>query len=291
MFDAIVVGGSYAGLSAATQLARARRRLLVIDAGKRRNRFAEVSHGFLSRDGAAPGAIVAEARTQLLAYPTVEWHDGEAIAAEAIDDGFAVTEAGGTRVEARRLVLALGVSDTLPSVPGLAERWGRSVFHCPYCHGYEVDGQIGVLAVRPDSVHHAFMLPDWGPTTYFLNGQALDTEARGKLVARGVSFESEPIRAIGGHADIELASGRIVRLGGLFTATGTQPSSPLAEQLGCAMDESPAGKFIRTDGMKATTVPGVYACGDAARAFGNVAFAVGDGAQAGAATHQSLMFS
>lgn len=291
MYDAIVVGGSYAGLSAATQLARARRRLLVIDAGKRRNRFAEVSHGFLSRDGAAPGAIVAEARTQLLAYPTVEWHDGEAIAAEAIDDGFAVTDAGGTRAEARRLVLALGVSDTLPSVPGLAERWGRSVFHCPYCHGYEVDGQIGVLAVRPDSVHHAFMLPDWGPTTYFLNGQALDTEARGKLVARGVSFESEPIRAIGGHADIELASGRIVRLGGLFTATGTQPSSPLAEQLGCAMDESPAGKFIRTDGMKATTVPGVYACGDAARAFGNVAFAVGDGAQAGAATHQSLMFS
>jgi thioredoxin reductase len=135
------------------------------------------------------------------------------------------------------------------------------------------------------------MLPDWGPTTYFLNGQALDTEARGKLVARGVSFESEPIRAIGGHADIELASGRIVRLGGLFTATGTQPSSPLAEQLGCALDESPAGKFIRTDGMKATTVPGVFACGDAARAFGNVAFAVGDGAQAGAATHQSLMFS
>lgn len=291
MYDAIVVGGSYAGLSAATQLARARRRLLVIDAGKRRNRFAEVSHGFLSRDGAAPGAIVAEARTQLLAYPTVEWHDGEAIAAEAIDDGFAVTDAGGTRVEARRLVLALGVSDTLPSVPGLAERWGRSVFHCPYCHGYEVDGQIGVLAVRPDSVHHAFMLPDWGPTTYFLNGQALDTEARGKLVARGVSFESEPIRAIGGHADIELASGRIVRLGGLFTATGTQPSSPLAEQLGCALDESPAGRFIRTDGMKATTVPGVFACGDAARAFGNVAFAVGDGAQAGAATHQSLMFS
>jgi thioredoxin reductase len=291
MYDAIVVGGSYAGLSAATQLARARRRLLVIDAGKRRNRFAEVSHGFLSRDGAAPGAIVAEARTQLLAYPTVEWHDGEAIAAEAIDDGFAVTDAGGTRVEARRLVLALGVSDTLPEIPGLAERWGRSVFHCPYCHGYEVDGQIGVLAVRPDSVHHAFMLPDWGPTIYFLNGQALDTEARGKLVARGVSFESEPIRAIGGHADIELASGRIVRLGGLFTATGTQPSSPLAEQLGCAMDESPAGQFIRTDGMKATTVPGVYACGDAARAFGNVAFAVGDGAQAGAATHQSLMFS
>lgn len=291
MFDVIVVGGSYAGLSAATQLARARRKLLVIDGGQRRNRFAAVSHGFLSRDGTPPGAIVAEARTQLLAYPTVEWHDAKAASAEAIDGGFAVTDASGVRAEARRLVLALGVSDTLPPIPGLAERWGRSVFHCPYCHGYEVEGRIGVLAVRPDSVHHAFMLPDWGPTTYFLNGQTLDADGHDKLVARGVNFEPEPIRAIAGHTEIELESGRVVSLGGLFTATGTRPSSPLAEQLGCALDESPAGKFIRTDGMKATTVPGAFACGDAARAFGNVAFAVGDGAQAGAATHQSLMFS
>jgi thioredoxin reductase len=291
MYDVIVVGGSYAGLSAATQLARARRKLLVIDGGRRRNRFADVSHGFLSRDGASPAEIAGEGRRQLLAYPTVDWHDAQASTAEIIDGGFAVTDAQGQRAEARRLVLALGVGDTLPPVPGLTERWGKSVFHCPYCHGYEVDGQIGVLAVRPDSVHHAFMLPDWGPTTYFLNGRPLDAEGRDKLVARGVTFESEPIRAITGHADIELESGRIVPLGGLFTATGTRPSSPIAEQLGCALDESPAGKFIRTDGMKATTVPGVYACGDAARAFGNVAFAVGDGAQAGAATHQSLMFS
>ena len=290
MYDAIVVGGSYAGLSAATQLARARRKLLVIDGGQRRNRFADVSHGFLSRDGASPAEIAGEARKQLLAYPTADWHDVQATTAEAIDGGFAVTDAEGNRAEAKRLVLALGVSDTLPSVPGLGERWGKSVFHCPYCHGYEVEGQIGVLAVRPDSVHHAFMLPDWGPTTYFLNGQPLDPEARDKLTARGVSFEPEPIRAITGHADVELASGRTVHLGGLFTATGTQPSSPLAEQLGCALDESPAGKFIRTDGMKATTVPGIFACGDAARAFGNIAFAVGDGAQAGASTHQSLMF-
>lgn len=291
MYDAIIVGGSYAGLSAATQLARARRKLLVIDGGQRRNRFADVSHGFLSRDGSDPAEIAGAARKQLLAYPTVDWHDAQAISAEIIDGGFAVTDAHDNRAEARRLVLALGVTDTLPVAPGLSERWGKSVFHCPYCHGYEVEGQIGVLAVRPDSVHHAFMLPDWGPTSYFLNGQPLDAEAREKLVARGVSFEPEPIRAITGHADIELESGRIVRLGGLFTATGTRPSSPIAEQLGCMMDESPAGHFIRTDAMKATTVPGIFACGDAARAFGNVAFAVGDGAQAGVATHQSLMFS
>ncbi len=290
MFDAIIVGGSYSGISAAMQLARARRSILVIDGGKRRNRFADVSHGFLGRDGADPAAITAEARAQLLAYPTVEWRDVDAVSAAVTDGGFALVGSDGRRAEAHRLVLALGVSDTLPDIAGLGERWGKSVFHCPYCHGYEVEGAIGVLAVRPDSVHHAFMLPDWGPTTYFLNGQTLDAETRDRLSARGVSFEAEPIRAITGHAEIELESGRSVSLGGLFTATGTRPSSPIAAQLGCAMDESPAGQFIRTDALKATTVPGVFACGDAARAFGNVAFAVGDGAQAGTAAHQSLMF-
>lgn len=290
MYDAIVVGGSYAGLSAATQLARARRRLLIIDGGKRRNRFADVSHGFLSRDGATPGEIVAAARAQLLAYPTVEWRDTEAAAGEAIENGFAITDALGRRAEARRLVLALGVSDTLPDIAGLGERWGKSVFHCPYCHGYEVDGPIGVLAITANSIHHAMMLPDWGPTTYFLNGTTPEGADLDRLRARGVSIEPEPIRAITGHADVELASGRVVPMRGLFTATRTNPSSPLATQLGCALDEGAAGTFIRTDGMKETTVPGIFACGDAARAFGNVAFAVGDGAQAGAATHQSLIF-
>jgi thioredoxin reductase len=290
MYDAIVVGGSYAGLSAATQLARARRKLLIIDAGKRRNRFADVSHGFLSRDGATPGGIVAEARAQLLAYPTVEWHDSEAASGEIIEGGFAVTDAQGRRAEARRLVLALGVSDTLPGISGLSERWGRSVFHCPYCHGYEVEGPIGVLAITANSIHHALMLPDWGPTTYFLNGTTPEAADLDRLRARGVTIEPEPIHAIAGHADVELASGRVVPMGGLFTATRTNPSSPLAAALGCAIEESVAGTFIRTDMMKETTVPGIFACGDAARAFGNVAFAVGDGAQAGAATHQSLIF-
>lgn len=173
--DAIVLGGSYAGLSAAMQLARARRAVLVIDAGLRRNRFAESSHGFLGQDGRAPAAIAADGKAQLLAYPEVRWLDGAALHAEKVVDGFAVQvqaemradgqadgQAGQT-FQAKRLVLATGVVDRLPALEGLAQRWGKSVFHCPYCHGYELDnGRIGVLAFGPLSFHHAMMLPDWG---------------------------------------------------------------------------------------------------------------------------------
>ena len=293
MFDVIVVGGSYAGLSAALQLARARRNVLVIDGGQRRNRFAATSHGFLGQDGRAPGDIVADARAQLMAYPTVHWIDGMANTAEAIGPVFAVETEDGESLEARRIVLAIGVTDELPGIPGLAERWGRSVFHCPYCHGYELgDGPIGVLAVSAMSMHHASMLPDWGKTTLFVNGAfELDEERLGELRRRAVTIEREPVVRISGErADVELADGRVVSLAGLFTLTSTRPVGTLAEQLGCAFDEGPLGPFIRTDGAKETSVPGVFAVGDAARGPGNVALAVGDGATGGAGTHQSLIF-
>jgi len=291
-FDAIVVGGSYAGLSGALQLARARRSILVIDEGSRRNRFVEASHGFLGQDGRAPGAIQKEARAQLMAYETVTWRDGRAAEAEARADGFAVRAETGERYEARRLMLATGVSDELPKIPGLAERWGKGVFHCPYCHGYEIgQGRIGVLAVSPLSMHHALMLPDWGETTFLLNGAfEPDAEQAAALARRGVTVEKAPVRAIVNGSDAELADGRVLAFDGLFTATRTHVASPLAGQLGCQFDESPNGTFIRTTMLKETTVPGVFACGDAARAMGTVALAVGDGALAGTAVHQSLIF-
>lgn len=287
--DALVVGGSYAGLSAALQLARARRRIAVIDAGRRRNRFVDASHGFLGQDGRAPGAIVQDARAQLLAYPNVEWVDGVATQARRQSDGFAV-EVAGTTLQARRLVLATGVADELPPVEGLAERWGRTVFHCPYCHGYELDqGAIGVLARSPLSMHHALMLPDWGTVTFFLNGAfEPDAEQRQALAARGVAVEETPVARLSGAATVELADGRCIELAGLFTATQTRMASPLAEQLGCEFEQGPAGPFLRRTMME-TTVPGVFACGDAAIAFGNVAIAVGDGAMTGVATHRSLI--
>jgi len=290
--DVIVVGGSYAGMAAAMQLGRARRKVLVVDGGQRRNRFAVHSHGFLTQDGVAAAAIAATGKEQLLAYGTVRWLDGLVTSAERTGTGFRVQIEGAEPQETRRLVLATGVVDHLPDLPGLAERWGRHVFHCPYCHGYELNqGRIGVLAASPMSMHQALMLPDWGPTTFFLNGAlSLDSEQVAQLKARGVSLEYGLIDRIEGAVDLAMKDGRIVRLAGLFVMTRADPASPLADQLGCEFDNGPLGRTIKTDPMKATTVSGVYACGDAARPGGSVAIAVGEGTVAGAAAHQSLIF-
>jgi len=290
-YEAIVIGGSYAGLSAALQLARARRRILVIDEGLRRNRFAQHSHGFLTQDGEDPAVIATKAWAQLMAYPSVQWRDGRADGAARTETGFSISAADKT-FSAKALVLATGVKDHLPALPGLEERWGRSVFHCPYCHGYELDqGQVGVIAVSPLSLHHALMLPDWGPTTFFLNEVfEPDENALKELARRGATIEKTPIRSIEGHADVVLKDGRTLSFAGLFTMPKSEIASPIAERLGCALEDGPMGRFIQTDAMKQTTIPGVAACGDAARAAGSVALAVGDGAMAGAATHRFLMF-
>ncbi|WP_458760646.1 NAD(P)/FAD-dependent oxidoreductase [Afipia sp. TerB] len=292
IYDAIIVGGSYAGLSAGLQLARARRSVLVIDEGLRRNRFADSSHGFLGQDGRAPGAIAADGRAQLLAYPSVTWLDARVASLRKTANGFAV-EAANESHQAQRLILATGVGDDLPDVAGLAERWGKSVFHCPYCHGYELRrGRIGVIASSELSMHHALMLPDWGETTLFLNDAFVpDEEQLGQLRKRGVTLERAPIARISGHATVELRDGRAIALDGLFTLTRISSKDPLAEQLGCAFDEGPTGAVIKTDFSKETTVPGVFACGDVARMAGNVALAVGDGVMAGVAAHRSLMFA
>ncbi|PHV39113.1 thioredoxin reductase [Janthinobacterium sp. BJB304] len=292
IFDAIIVGGSYAGLSAATQLARARLRVLVIDGGQRRNRYASHSHGFLTQDGSGTAAIAAEGKAQLLAYATVTWLDGTAVLAAASRDGFDVTLADGNVVHGRRLVLATGVIDELPPVDGLSERWGGSVFHCPYCHGYELEqGAIGVLATGPLSMHHALMLPDWGTVTFFLNG-AFEPDAAqlAQLGARGVTVLRTPVARIDGVADVVMADGSRHAMAGLFVATRTRLASSLAVTLGCALEEGAMGPFVRTDEQKASSVPGVFCCGDAGRMAGSVAFAVADGAMAGVAAHRSLMF-
>lgn len=291
-YDAIIVGGSYAGISAALQLARARRDVLVIDADRPRNRFAAHSHGFIAHDGHAPRRISGEGIEQLLRYPTVKWIDAQADRVSGSADAFTV-EAGAVRHQARRVILATGVKDELPGIPGLAEGWGRHVFHCPYCHGYELDqGRIGVIAVSPLSMHHALMLPEWGPTTLLLNNAfSPDAAQLAQLAARGVVVEREGVHQIStDRADVELSSGRVLAFSGLFVAPRISPASPLAEQLDCRMEEAPLGHVVAVDAMKQTSVPGVLACGDTARAAGNVALAVGDGALAGAMAHRTLMF-
>ena len=291
-----VIGGSYAGLSAALQLARARRDVTVVDAGLRRNRFVDeaggTSHGFLSRDGVAPGAIAAEARRQLLRYPTVRWLDGIAEEATHGEDGRFIFRVGEEFVTAARLVLATGVRDELPDVEGLAERWGRSIFHCPYCHGYEMEARpIGIIASSEVAHHHAIMLPDWGTPTLFLNDSYRPTDD--DIVAfarRGTTVETASIVRIEGVADVVLADGRTLSMNGLFTQPRTHIASPIAAQLGCTLVQGPMGVFIQVDAMQQTSVPNVFACGDAARGAGNVAMAVADGAMAGVAAHRSTMF-
>lgn len=290
-FDAAVIGGSFAGISAALQLARARRRVAVFDSGLRRNRLAATSHGFLAQDGRAPRAIVAEAHEQLAAYPSVHWFDAAVTMVSGSSDAFRL-QTDSLIHQTRRIVLATGVTDALPDIPGLAERWGRSVFHCPYCHGYELQqGRIAVIATSPASLHQARLLPEWGSVTFFLQGALKigEEEAR-MLAARGVTIETTAVASIVDEARLVLADGRSESFDGVFTASRTAPHSPLAMQLGCEQEEGPLGTFVRTDAMKATSVPGVFACGDLARPAGNVALAVGDGALAGIAAHASLVF-
>lgn len=292
LFDAIVVGGSYAGLSAAMQLARARQRVLVIDAGVRRNRFATHAHGLIGQDGRPPEAIAEEARAQVLAYPDVRGLQGTATRASGRSGEFVVEIEDGRRRRARRLVLATGVEDELPPIEGLRERWGRRVFHCPYCHGYELErGRIGVIAIGEVSMHHALMLPDWGTTTFLVDAAFEPSdEQRAALARRGTAVEPARIARVEGDATVVFEDGRRVDFDGLFVASRTRVNSPLAGQLGCEFEQGPLGAFIRTDALKATSVAGVFACGDAARGAHSIAFAIGDGAQAGTSAHRSLMF-
>ena len=298
VYDAVVVGGSFAGLGAALQLARARRRVLVVDAGRPRNRFARTSHGFLGQDGQPPGLILDTARKQVLAYPTVEFRSGEVAAARVRDEGFELTLASGETLTGRRLILATGVVDELPELPGLKERWGVTVLHCPYCHGYEVAGRrLGVLATSELSIHQALLIPDWSDdVTLFTNGAvSIDADQQAALASRGVRVEERLVaEVVGDVPDLEgvrLHDGKVVPVDALFTSARTRLASPLAEQLGCEIYDGPIGPVIRTDERKQTTVPGVYAAGDAARFPHTVSWAVADGVTAGIGAHQSLALS
>lgn len=291
--DVIVIGGSYAGMAAALQLVRARRSVLVIDAGQRRNRFASHSHGFLGQDGVDPAQIARVARGQLEVYPTLAWVDDEAVAISGERDRFAVTTGGGQVHDGRRILFATGVVDRLPEIEGLAERWGRSVFHCPYCHGYELGlGRLGVIGNGPMSSHQAELITEWGDVTFLPNAAvALEPEIRSTLEGRGVAIEETPIGRMEAQADIRLSDGRLLSFAGLFTTTRVTPASDLPTKIGCEIDETPMGTLIRTDEAKETRVPGVFACGDVARAPHSVSLAVGDGAMAGMQLHRSLVWS
>lgn len=294
--DVIVVGGSFAGLSAAMQLARARRTVLVIDAGRPRNRFSPASHGFLGQDGNPPLEIMATGRRELLAYPSVSFIDGEVVSAKAAPGGFDLGLGDGRVFAGRRLVLATGVRDELAAIEGLWPRWGCSVIHCPYCHGYEVSGHaLGVIASGPMAIHQALLVTDWGTVTYFSQGVfEPNAEQMTKLAVRGIAIERAPVvELLGAVPELDgalLDDGRVIALSAVFVQPKAHLVGSLAAQLGCESDDTPMGQVIRIDDRKQTTVKGVYAAGDAASPMWNATLAAAAGLGAGVCAHQSLVF-
>jgi thioredoxin reductase len=254
---------------------------------------AAVAHGWLGSDGRSGAEILAQARAELARYPTVAWQEDEALTATAQAEGapqFSIDCASGATFSAARLILAFGVRDVLPDIEGLQERWGRSVFSCPYCHGYELnDGRIGLLCASLEkAVEQAIVLSGWGTVTVFCTGtpDATRDASSETLAAHGVGIELTPVRSICEVATLQLRDGRSVPMDGLFVCHDTVLSSTLATQLGCGLED---GGCITTDSAKQTTVEGVFACGDNARMAGSIALSVGEGALAGVAVHRSLM--
>lgn len=293
-YEVVIIGGSYAGLSAALPLARARRRILIIDAGQRRNRFAAHSHNFLTQDGRNPTDIALGAKAQLEKYPTVSWLSETVTDVQELNGQYQVFS--DTQISlAEKIIIATGVKDELPPIVGLTERWGRSIFHCPYCDGYELElGEIGMLVSGMHSLHMALMLPDWGNTTLFLNNaisiDQIDDALLAKLSERQILIETRKIKAIENDCDVIFEDESSITLKGLFISTTARFQAEWIKHLGLEIDVNEYGEAIKTSPAKETNVKGIYACGDVTRAGGSVALSVGDGAMTGIVVHKSFIF-
>jgi len=290
-YDAVIVGGGPAGLSAALLLGRSRRKVLVIDAGEPRNAPAEHAHSFFTRDGTPPRELLRIGREQAAGYG-VELREGRVIDISRRDGGFEVEMEDGGRAAGRRLVLASGVVDELPEIEGLRERWGRSVFHCPYCHGYEVrDRPLAFLADGATAMEAAGLILGWTRDVVLCtNGPSgLGDGDREKLARHGVVLREEPIvrlEGAGGSLErIVFASGEPLAREALFIRPGQRPS-PFADGLGCERMEDGS---LRLDTFGLTTVPGVYAAGDVTRRIQQVVSAASEGAIAGVGVNRSLL--
>jgi thioredoxin reductase len=295
VIDVGIVGGSFAGLSAALYLARARRSVAVFDNGLTRNRFADAGHGFLGQDGRAPDAIRLTARKDVMAYPTVSLFEDTVESIDMHDGFFALRSREHSPLTVTRLILAFGMADVLPAIPGLQECWGRSAMQCPYCHGYELaDRPTGLLMTGEATLHQAMLIPEWADDLLlFSNGHAIDDEQRHALATRGIAIVDGVVSEVeyrdGAMSAIILDSGRRIAREVLYLATSARPSCDLADQLGCRMEDGPFGPFIQVNDKQETSVPRVYAAGDITRAAYGSTFAAADGVRAGVACHRSLI--
>lgn len=287
--DVVIVGGGAAGLSAALVLGRARRRVVVVDAGTPRNQPAAHMQGFLSRDGTPPAELLRAARTEVRRYG-VELVEDRVVEATP---GFELLLAGGRTVVARQVLLATGAADVLPDVPGARERWGRDFLHCPYCHGWEVrDRPLGVLGTGPGSVDHAHLLRQWtDDVVLFPHGHPVGDGERRGLAARGIEVVDGTVARLVVTDDrlraVELDDGRTVPRAAVFIRPALRAHGDgLAAALGCELLE---GGLVRTEPDGRTSVPGVWAAGNATDPRAQVITAAGAGSAVAIAMNTALV--
>jgi thioredoxin reductase len=290
-WDCIVVGAGAAGLSAALVLGRARQRTLVVDAGRQSNLVAEGIGGLLGQDGRPPAAYYAAGREELAPYPTVALVPGEVVGGERVDEGFVLELADGAREESRRVLLATGMDYRLPGLPGIEERWGRSVFHCPFCHGWEMrDQPLGVFDSGASGVQRALLLSFWSDeVTLLTDGPAeLDAPDAERLRAAGVTVDERPVGGLRGPGSsltsVVFEDGDERPCGGLLVPVTLHQRSGLAEQLGAVAAEPGhvVADAVEVDHQLKTAAPGLYAAGDVSTQMPSVANAVSAGSTAAA---------
>ena len=293
MYDVVVVGGGSAGLSGALTLGRARRSILVVDAGEPRNAPAAAVHGFLSRDGIGPAGLLQIGRAEIRGYGA-EVRAGRVVSAGRSEDGFVVTLEDGTPVGARRLLVATGLVDELPDIPGLRERWGRDVVHCPYCHGWEVrDEQMGVLATGPMAVQRALLFRQWtADLTLLLHTEPRPTDEEAEqLAARGIRVVEGEVASLEVVEDrlagVRMIGGDVVPLRVLAVATRMMARSGTIA--GLEATEHPMGERIDADETGLTSVPGVWVAGNATDLMAHVVGAAEAGVRAAAAINADLI--
>lgn len=297
-YEAVVIGGGAAGLSSALMLARSRRSVLVVDAGEPRNAPADAIRGLLGHDGLPPAELLARGRAE------VEQYGGRILAAAVAGvsgrvDQFEVKLADGRLISARRLVVATGVIDQLPDIPGLAEQWGSSVVHCPYCHGWEVrDQPIAVLATSPMSVHQALLFSQLSDeVVYFSNNRELDADSAALLAARGVQIEPGRVVAVqsgdAGIVAVQLDSGKLIARSVVVVATALQVRDDAVAALNLPVKElsGGAGSHFDADPFGRTAVAGVWAAGNCAEPFAQVGAAAAAGAMVGAQVNADLVMA
>lgn len=296
MDDVIIIGGSFAGLAAALQLGRARRKVTVLDTGMPRNRFAGHSHGLLGHDHKPPLDILAEARRQLARYPAIRLVSARADSISGVIDDFSVCTGEGETLKARRIVLSYGVADQMPNCPGFAESWGTSIVPCPYCDGFEVaDRHWGVVWSGPQSHQSARLFLDWtDKLTVFADGHDIAREIRADLARRNIPVVDGRIIEIAHHkghiTTVNLDTRRNISVDVLFAHPHNKPSASLHESLGLATVDTAVGIALKIDERRQTSMPGIYAGGDLATPFlPSVTQASSQGAMAGIFAQQSML--